>query len=284
MAKNRGEVFEEYFRASIPPEVEARKLSTPGPRAQSLGQIGDMLKRFAKKADEEVPGWAMGLLNAATHTPKQPYDLLLLAPAASTEDRFATWWKAYRDRVGSPIWTGSNLSRAELLRSQLVGDQLYITPEEFVGEHDAAWAAVCAVFEAFGGCGRDHTGAPMWIPARPMLAFALELKSAGASKSLPFDRLKDHQEAGLAKAAFKGAVAGVVVEFPDVSADGEVWFIPIGTWKAHRRECGRQSLSADAARACGQLIAIDPNRGRVHRYFKVAEFLRHYGADVPPTF
>jgi len=226
MAQNRGELFEDQFKASMPPGVEVRKLATAGPRAQSLGQISEMLQRFARMVGQEVPGWAQRLLNASSHTPKQPYDMLVLAPAA---------------------------------RVSPVGPQ---------------------GFPYFGGEIRDAQGAPMWLQAQPKLAFALELKSAGSSTNIPFSRIKPHQEKGLAKAAARGLVAGLVVEFPDVAPDGEVYFLPIGSFLEYKRAADRMSLPLGACRLFGLKIEVDPDRGTVHRYWKVGEFLAHFGADT----
>jgi hypothetical protein len=255
MAQNRGELFEDQFKASVPAEAYVRKLNTAGPRAQNLGSIASMLSRLAKVAGEEVPGWAMGMLTASQHTPKTPFDMFILAPVRADPLVFQRWYRRTFDQAGRS---------AEML------------PEP-------GWEAWQASLKTYGGSCRDHQGAPMWLAARPALTFALELKSAGTAKNLPFERIKPHQEDGMLKAAALGYVAGVVVEFPDIPPLGEVYFLPIGSFLAYKRECGRQSLPLEAARIFGQLIEVDHGRGIKHRYWRVAEFLRHYGADVPPT-
>ncbi len=230
MAQNRGELFEDQFKASVPPGAYVRKLNTAGPRAQNLASVAGILQRLARAAGEEPPGWAMGLLTAGSHTPKTPYDMIIVA------------------------------------------DSLEATREEAFRSDPTALG---------GGFVRDPDGAQMFIPARPKIFFALELKSTGAQKALRFDRLKPHQEKGLQDAANQGMIAGLVVEFPDCGPDGEVYFIPIGSYLAYKRDCGRQSLPLEAAQLFGLLIEVDGMRGMKHRYWKVREFLCHFGADLP---
>jgi hypothetical protein len=231
--QNRGELFEDQFKASVPAGAYVRKLNTAGPRAQNLASVAGILQRLARAAGEEPPGWAMGLLTSASHTPKTPYDMIIAVDA----------------------------------RPRLTGEAAAYE-----------WRSAC---EEIGGIIRDPDGASMWIPARPKIVFALELKSTGTQKALRFDRLKPHQEKGLQDAANQGMIAGLVVEFPDVGPDGEVYFIPIGSYLAYKRDCGRQSLPLEAAQLFGLLIEVDGMRGMKHRYWKVAEFLRHFGADLP---
>lgn len=84
---NRGELFEHQFIASLPASVWRRKLTTPTPPAHQNGAILGMLQRLAAQARETVPGWALSSLSRTSHTPVQPFDLLISArvtPAAGT--------------------------------------------------------------------------------------------------------------------------------------------------------------------------------------------------------
>lgn len=212
---NRGELFEHYFIESIPPGVYRLKLNTPVPPPS--GAIAATLGRLGDQAGEDVD-WAKRSLGRASHTPKQPYDLLISARQQGAEA--ITAMLTYAD------------------------------------------------------------GTPMHYLTRPRINFALELKSTGKEKNLAFDRLKPHQIKGLQKARAAGLVSGLVVEFPDVSPGGEVFFIPIEVLVRHIETCERKSLSIDAARRFGVLIALDPVRGSKHRYWRVGEFLALFGAAI----
>jgi len=78
---NRGELFEHQFIASLPASVWRRKLTTPAPPAHRNGAILGMLQRLAAQARETVPGWALASLSRTSHTPQQPFDLLISARA-----------------------------------------------------------------------------------------------------------------------------------------------------------------------------------------------------------
>lgn len=146
---------------------------------------------------------------------------------------------------------------------------------------------------SFGAELRDIHGAPVFIEARPVILFCLELKSV-QKKSISFDRLKPHQEEALRKEALAGRVAGVVVEFADMPAPapegeivissellvGDVLFVPILSWIAYKDTAGRASLPYEMACRIGLRIEIDANRGRSRRYYKVGDFLRAFGAAV----
>lgn len=213
---NRGELFERQFIASIPPAPTwHRKLTTPVPPPS--GAIIGKLSRLADQAGEDV-GWEKAQLGRSSHTPVQPFDLLISALGCERE-------------AFHRIQTNA-----------------------------------------------DGTVSDYWISSR--IDFALELKSTGTQKSLPFDRIKPHQLKGLQKARAAGLVAGLVVEFPDVSTDGEVFFIPIEVLIRHIETAERKSLSIDAARRFGVLIERDPVRGSKHRYWNVGKFLALFGADV----
>ena len=219
MAENRGQVFEDQFKASVPRGCSVLKLHTPAPPASQMLSIVGMVQRLARQAGEELPGWVAPVLTRSSHTAAQPYDMLILAPAAGC----------------SP--------------------------------------GTCTAL-------RDPSGAPLTMTAQPKLAFALELKSVGSGTSLPFDRVREHQELGLERAYRNGDVAGVVVEWPSEGMDGEVYFVPIVVWQAHRDTAGRKSLSLEACRRIGQLIKVDVTRGRKHRYWKVGDWLRTWGAEI----
>lgn len=212
---NRGELFERQFIASIPPAPTwHRKLSTPVPPPS--GAIIGTLGRLADATGEDV-GWAKASLSRSTHTPVQPFDLLISA-----------------------------LCERESAHRELTN--------------------------------ADGTPMDYWVSSR--IVFALELKSTGKERNLAFNRIKPHQIKGLRDARASTQVSGLIVEFPDVSEGGEVYFIPIEVYVAHIETCERKSLSVDAARRFGVLIARDPVRGTKHRYWKVGAFLALFGADV----
>ena len=216
---NRGELFERQFIASIPPAPTwHRKLTTPVPPPS--GAIIGTLGRLADQTGEDV-GWAKASLSRSSHTPVQPFDLLISAPGKA---------------IGHPC--------------PVLVDLL------------------------------DASGVGFCYSVSTRIDFALELKSTGTQKSMAFDRLKPHQVKGLQKARAAGLVAGLVVEFPDVSEGGEAYFIPIEVLIRHIETCERKSLSIDAARRFGVLIERDPVRGSKHRYWRVGAFLALFGADV----
>lgn len=123
----------------------------------------------------------------------------------------------------------------------------------------------------------DHLGRPYSQTVRPLQIFALELKSTGEPR-LAFDAVEPNQEKGLTAASAAGEVAGVVVEFRSV---GEVWFIPIGGWIAFRADTDGKSLPLAVARRIGMQIHRDEERGTSRPYWRVADWLRACGAEIP---
>jgi hypothetical protein len=147
----------------------------------------------------------------------------------------------------------------------------------------------------FGAELRDIHGAPMFLEPKPVLLFCLELKST-KGKSFTFSALKPHQEEALRKEALAGRIAGIVVEFSEMMAPihaseppaqespiGDVLFIPILSYLAYKSAADRASLPYAMAERIGLRIEIDTGRGRTRRYYKMAEFLRAFGADIPET-
>ncbi len=84
--KSRGQLFEDQFKASCPPEVMCLKLHTPAPPAGQGKELLGLLNRLAQQAGEEVPRWAPYFLTRSEHTPVQPFDFLLDAPVAPCDD------------------------------------------------------------------------------------------------------------------------------------------------------------------------------------------------------
>jgi len=127
------------------------------------------------------------------------------------------------------------------------------------------------------------SGGDFELIVRPSVVFAFELKSCGDARNLPFDRVKPHQLDGLLEAASRGIVAGLLIEFPEVGPHGELYFVPVQLFASYRAGAERASFPLAAAHEHGILIEPDLDRGRVHRFWKAGELLRHFGADLPPT-
>ena len=91
----------------------------------------------------------------------------------------------------------------------------------------------------------------------------------------------DGRRVRTAEAYGDGCVAGLVIEWPSEGFEGEVYFVPITTFVDHRASVDRKSLSLDACRRIGQLIRVDPDRGRKLRYWRIGDWLRSWGALIP---
>lgn len=126
-------------------------------------------------------------------------------------------------------------------------------------------------------------GGEFELTVRPTVSFAFELKCCGGEKNLPFDRVKEHQLAGLLEAASRGIVAGLLIEFPEVGPDGLLYFVPAAMFAAYKAIAERASFPLVAAQEHGILIEVDQDRGRVHRFWKTSELLIGLGAHLPPT-
>lgn len=253
-----GQELERQFIASIPPGIYHHKLPTPGATlkvraaeqreaerlAQKVaalqGQLGQALDfvriaaadrlhearseraaRFlADLAGEEQDGVPVALpawFGRGGFTPRQPYDLLIVAPI-----------------------------REEMIRSAPV---------------------------------HDHLGRERLQVVQASIFFGLELKSCAGS-TLPASQVADTQVKGMADAASAGHVAGLVVAFPAGSPD-HLWFIPVQSWVSYLAEAKRKSMPLEAIKRCGVPIERDPDRGVLRAYWRVGEFLAHFGADIP---
>jgi len=133
--------------------------------------------------------------------------------------------------------------------------------------------------------------APLGIS--PQIVFALECKrtqgriaakTGDLAARLAFDQVKDHQVAGLLKAAAAGNVAGVLwlVELPDGS-EAECHFLRIGLWEAYKASAKMRSMPLSYARHVAVRVHQDVGRGSRLRYWRMRELMIHYGADVEPT-
>jgi len=190
-----------------------------------------------------APEWMAGVVSRSSHTPRQGFDMIVAARLGEFE----------------VIREGTKYSGANALGAEL----------------------------------RDIHGAPVLIEARPDLIFCLEVKST-QGKSFAFNRLQPHQEAALRKEALAGRIAGLVVEFSEVPPPwtqeelqvsaapegGDVLFLPILSYLAYKAEAERVSIPYAMAERIGLRIAIDVDRGRSRRYYKMADFLRAFGADI----
>lgn len=186
-------------------------------------------------------GWAIPVLNQSRFTARSPYDHIIIAPAER--------------------------------RAADIGDRIAIATPVDDGS---------AVLPLLMGELRDPLGLGLVeMLVQPSVIFTVECKCAGTAKSLPFAALQDHQEEGLVDAAAMGYVSGLLIEFPDVGPEGEVFFMPITSYVAYKAQAGRASLPLDACRDFGLLIEVDPGRGRVHRYWRMGNFLRRFGAAIP---
>jgi hypothetical protein len=232
--------------------------------AENLGQ------RFEDQFIASIPQGG-DVLRYKLHTPAAPAELA---------DKVLKWAQAVTATVGAsvPDWV-----RRFLERSRFVPRQPYdLVIEVPVGDMAA------------GGRLVDHDGVPYQIRPVTLFSCALELKCAGyargtPAKSIPLSMLKPHQITSLEKAEANGRVAGVVVEFPPpLPPDGEeidhslaeVYFMPASTWAGLARSSGRKSIPVEDFRRLGLRIQVDLSRGRLHRYYRVGDFLRHFGAVV----
>lgn len=76
--RNRGQILEDQLEKSMPAGVYVRKLHTPAPPPARIEGIIGLLTRLARGEDV---GWAIAVLNQARFTARQPYDLMVIAPA-----------------------------------------------------------------------------------------------------------------------------------------------------------------------------------------------------------
>lgn len=147
--------------------------------------------------------------------------------------------------------------------------------------YDLQVSAPIAGAKLLGPVVRDIHGGELQLSAKGKLVFALEVKST-KEKSFPFRQLKPHQEEGLRKVGTKGHVAGLIIEFQ--SLGGAVYFLPIENYIAFRLHATGASIPATEVQKLGILIELDAWRMRrpnmVNTYYRMAKFLRLFGADV----
>lgn len=102
----------------------------------------------------------------------------------------------------------------------------------------------------------------------------IECKSTDG-KPLPFAKVVSDE---LSKAADYGAFGGVLWEHR--GAESVVHYIPIGLWLELEATIGMKSLPLAVAAGRGLRVAVDPDRGKIHTYYKIDELLRTL-AGVP---
>jgi len=96
----------------------------------------------------------------------------------------------------------------------------------------------------------------------------LELKSH-LGKSLPLSCIRDNQVKELTKAAEKGVIAGLLVEFRDVN---RVFWLDINDYNEFVTEWDRKSIPLNYFEEAG--IEIEVKNLRVHKRYDISKFLK----------
>jgi len=227
-------------------ETRMLRAAVEGAEKKILGAIVDegTRRHFAGEADLPVAPWAAVL---------DPLRAALAALTAEPE------WIAQADKYGSSFTPGAGV------------DITITAPAASWKVHQSEGEGGPPVHGVY-----DDGGKYVLRPGRPVIHFSIEAKSV-AGKSLPFDALREEQARILRQGRAACHVAGIAIEFREV---GECWFILIDRWDEAVLAGKRKSLSLADARKIGVRIEEDEERGKTAVYWRMGEFLQHFGAEV----